>query len=299
MGLLHILRAMGKRPQVVNDGRIPTVFHFLPGADGAGTRAEDMRADCDLVIVVDTASRERLGSVGERLPADVPTLGVDHHADNERFLRINWVDPGASAVGEMVLRLAEESGWPVPPEAATCLYAALITDTDRFTLPNTTPAALRAGARLIELGAAHREVCERVYRCVPLHIAHLKGLTLQSIRLVLGGAVAVGRVGREMLRRTGADALDTQEFSELPRSIEGVLVGVLLREMEDGRVKVSLRGRPGYDVRQVARHLDGGGHPEAAGCIVSGDLEAAEARVLAALAEALKREAHAGGTQRT
>jgi len=287
LGLAYILRALGKRPAVVNPGRIPHLFAFLPGAASAGEGPGAIPDDCDLVVSLDTPGLARLGAVGERLPPGVRRVNVDHHASNEHYADVNWVDPSRSSVGEMLYVLAEEACWTVGPEAATALYVAVLTDTDRFTLPNATPESLRAAAALIEAGAAHLEAAERLYRRMPLGLAHLKGQTLAAVRPALDGRVAVARMTEEMFQRTGTDPLDTQTFSEIPRNIEGAVVGVLFREMPGGRVKVSLRGRAGTNVEQVARAFGGGGHREAAGCIVEGALDEVERRVIEQLAKTL------------
>jgi phosphoesterase RecJ-like protein len=93
-----------------------------------------------------------------------------------------------------------------------------------------------------------------------------------------------------MFRETGAQPIDTQEFGEIPRSIEGVVAGALLTEMGDNRIKVSLRSRPGYNVERVAAHFGGGGHPQAAGCVVSGSISEVEENVVRALAGMLAKE---------
>ena len=296
LGLLHILRALGKSPCVVNEDVVPHTFRFLPSCDEIACGADEVGPGHDLVVVVDAPHFGRLGALPRKFPPGVTRLNIDHHASNERYLDINWVDARYSSAGEMLLELAETANWPIPPSAATCLYVALITDTNRFTLPHTTSESLNAAARLVQRGARHVEVAEKLYYGESFGLMKLKGLTLATLRLALDGRVATARVTLDMFCATGTNALDTHEFAELPRMVGGAVIGVLLREMSGGKVKVSLRCRKGYEVESVARKFGGGGHPEAAGCVVDGTLDEVEGKVLAELARTLKATGtHADG----
>lgn len=289
-GLWHILRDMGKHPHVVNGDRLPRVYSFLPSSREMGARAKDLRDGYDLIIALDSSSLERIGDLPAAWPSGVARVNIDHHASNDRFMSLNWVDASYSSTGEMILDLADAAGWKVSPAAATALYVAVVTDTNRFTLPNTTRETLSAAARLVDLGAAHVEVSERLYYDQPLGLTRLRGLCLESLHVAIGGKVAVANLTREMFAATGTDSLDTQEFAEIPRSVEGVVAGVLLREMEHGQIKVSLRGRQGFDVESIARKFAGGGHPQAAGIVMAGTLSEVEQKVLAAIDDTLKEK---------
>lgn len=281
LGLLHILRGRGKRPHAVNDGPIPQIYRFLPGDEEVGVSPDALRDDYDLVIVLDTPTWARIGRIGEHLRKGLDSISIDHHPQVESFASAAWVDASFSSVGEMVYRLACEAGWPVPPEAATALYTALVTDTGRFRFPNTTPASLRAAADLIEAGAQHVYVCDQVYdECSP-NVLALQADVVGTLRLYAEGRIAVMFLSREMMARHEVDPIDTQEFADYPRSVRGTRVGLLLREMRDGRVKVSLRSRSGVNIEPVARKFGGGGHKEASGCEVEGTLESVSERVVA------------------
>jgi phosphoesterase RecJ-like protein len=290
VGLFHILRGMGKSPRVVNEGPVPHAYAFLSSNLPIGISADDMGKGYDLVAVVDCPNFERLGSLPKKWLPGVQRLNIDHHASNELYLDVNWVDAQCSSVGEMLLDLAEEEGWPVSPEAATALYVAIITDTDRFTLPHVTGRSFDAAARLIGLGASHGMVAEKLYYGEPLGIARLKGLCLGTLRLAVGGKVGVARLTRQMFQQTGTNAVDTHEFAALPRSLEGVTVGVLLREMDEGQIKVSLRSRLSFNVEAVAGRFGGGGHPQAAGCVIAGTMDEVEEKVLCELARTLEEK---------
>jgi len=289
LGLAHILKARGAEPRIVNDGPVPEVYRFLPGAEEVGARPDAIGSGCDLAVCLDMALRKRAGSVIERLPRDLPVVSIDHHPFIERVGEPEWRDDAMSSTGEMIHQLAAAAGWKVFPEAATCLYAAILTDTGRFCFPNTTPSALRAAASLMESGADTVRIAEHVYEHEPTNVMALRAETMQRLSLHAEGRIAAMTITREMLDRHKVKPVDLHAFSDIPRSIAGVDVGVLLREMNK-KVKVSLRSHHGVDVTPIARQFGGGGHAQAAGCEIPGTLEAAQEAVLKAIQEHLNEK---------
>ena len=287
VALLHILRDLGKQPHVVNDSHVPQIYRFLTGIEEVGTSPDDLRADYDLVVLLDTPTWERIGRIGDRLPKNLDIVSIDHHLPVEQIGSVAWVDTSFSSVGEMVYRLARGANWPISPQAATALYTAIITDTGRFRFPNTSPDALRAAADLIEAGTTHAFVCEKIYDEWPPELLGLQSEVFASLSLYASGRIAVMTLTRDMMARHNVDPIDTQEFADYPRSIRGVRIGVLLREMRGGRVKVSLRARSGVNIEPVARRFGGGGHKEAAGCEIEGELQGVADTVVAALEASL------------
>ena len=288
LGLAHILRARGQHPHVVNDSAIPQAYRFLPGVNEAGTSAADLRGDYDLVIALDFSSWDRAKAIRERLPAHLPAVAMDHHPPVGRLGDADWVDTSCSSVGEMVYRLASSAGWPIPAEAATCLYAAILTDTGRFAFSNTTAASLRAAADLVDLGAQYVLAAQRIYQESSPALIALRAEALRTLKLYADGRIAVMRLTLGMFARTGADPIDTHDFADEPRSVRGARVGVLLREMgPPAQVKVSLRSHSGVNIEPVARKLGGGGHRQAAGCEVYGGMDEVERTVVAELTQLL------------
>ncbi len=289
LALCHLLRRRGASPHAVSDSAIPHIYRFLPGVEGAGLSPAALTGDYDLVIAVDTPAWSRTGAMGRALPRGVARVSIDHHLPVERVGDPEWTDTRWSSTGEMIYALARAGGWTIGPEAATCLYVALMTDTGRFTFPNTTDRALHAAGDLVALGAEHVLAADKVYQDIPFGVLRLRAEALAGVRLFADGRAAVMTISDEMLRRNGVDPIDTQEMADFPRAVAGVSVGVLLREMRaEGKVKVSLRARRGVNIEPAARALGGGGHREAAGAEPSGTLEEVEARVRALLERTLR-----------
>jgi phosphoesterase RecJ-like protein len=191
----------------------------------------------------------------------------------------------------MIYSQAIAGRWPITPDAATCLYTAILTDTGRFTFPNTTASCLHAAGALVELGAQHILAAEKTYQETTPGLLSLRAEALGTIRMYASDRIAVMSITHDMMARNRVDPIDTQEMADYPRSITGVAVGVLLREMrKQGKVKVSLRSRYGIDVEPVARKFGGGGHHEAAGCEVPGDMETVGTWVVEELTRRLREQ---------
>ncbi|MEW6355293.1 MAG: bifunctional oligoribonuclease/PAP phosphatase NrnA [Planctomycetota bacterium] len=298
LALAEGLRQLGKQAHIVNDGPVPGLYVFLNGREDIGASARNLRRDYDLVIVLDSSDLERLGGIRDELPKDAPVVNIDHHTSNDGFGDVAWVDTHASSVGEMIYRLLRRLGVEITIDIALSLYTAIATDTGRFLHSNTSPEALTITAELLGRGLDLTKANNALYRCTPLNLLKLRMLAEQTVALHAGGKIATMRITKQMFDATGTSPLDTQEIIEIPRSIEGVSVAVLLYDLEKpNQVKASLRSNEDVDVCAVAKQFGGGGHLRAAGCEIDLPLEEAERRVIQAVEAALCPFCRADATQ--
>ncbi|HHT9137774.1 MAG TPA: DHH family phosphoesterase [Candidatus Wunengus sp. YC60] len=288
VALYHVLRGMGKSVSIANDSPIPQIYKFIVPSTGMYIHPELPKDHAEVVFTLDCPTLDRLGKVQGIVPKDVLIINIDHHISNEHFGKINWVSEEMCATGEIVLHLLKEGNVEITPDIATALYVAIVTDTGRFTHSNTTPEALRIAAFLIERGAQHVEISKHVYNTNPYNLVKLNALALNTVNLHAGNRIATIWLTREMLVKTGISPIDTQEFADIPISIDGVTVGVLLREMtEPNWIKVSLRSRNGFNVNTIAGKFGGGGHKYAAGCEIQGTITEVQRLILEELEKAL------------
>ncbi len=290
LGLAWILEASGKKARVHLAAPMPRMYAFLPGQKfvemGQGKSAPGER-----IVVLDCTSPSRLHSLESAVPPGALVMNVDHHADNTRFGDVVLLDPTAAATALLVLEIARTGSFPVPPEAATCLYTGILTDTGRFTYANSDERALRAAAELARSGASPAEIASRVFEHRPVAAIRLLGRALETLDVREEGRVACIHVTQAMLAETGAGAEETEGFAAWARAIEGVQVGVFLRESQDGWIKVSFRSTGGVPIDGVASRFGGGGHPAAAGARVPGPIETAKDGILRAVGEHLQARA--------
>ena len=286
LALASVLRQLGKEVAVVNQDLPPERYAFMPDIERIVQPEAVAGERFDAAFVLDCASIERIGTVRAQLDG-VPVVNIDHHRSNTRFGHLNHVEPETCASGMIVYRLSEELGLELDRDKATNIYIGIVADTGNFRYSNTTPEVLRVGSRLIEAGVDGARVASLLFATRPLGALRLLGEALTNLTPELGGQVGLIVLDRAVFARTGADPADVEGVVNYAKHLTGTLVGVLLREVEGGEVKVSLRAEGGVDVDQVARRFGGGGHRNAAGARVPGPLAAARQAVLAAIAEAL------------
>lgn len=292
VAMVHLLRALGADPVITNPTHTPPRFEFLlhdlPGVDRTAEAVKEIRR-ADLILVLDIADLGRLGMLHDAVrDRGVPVACIDHHVSEGTLPPgPRYVDAQASATGELVVELAEANEWEIPVSAARALYVAVLTDTGGFRFSNTRPRVLRVAADLLESGVDPEEIYLEVYANVPEGRHRLLAEALETLVVEPGSGLAWITVPPGAMDRWGVSPDDLDGVVEFPRSIEGVRMALLFREIAQGRIKVSLRSVGDVDVARFAKHFGGGGHTKAAGLSVEGSLPEVQAIVLAAAREYL------------
>jgi phosphoesterase RecJ-like protein len=290
VALWHLLTSLGIHASIANSTGIPSRFDFLvpPGAD-ASERAVKEIERADVITVLDISDLPRLGDLAPAVrKRSVPTVCIDHHVSPGTMPEgPRLVAPEASATSELVFDLAITMGWGIMPAVARALYVGLLTDTGAFRFSNTTPRVLRVAAALLELGVDPEEIYERVYASAPEGRVRLLSEVLQTLVVEPDVGLAWLTVPPDALGRHDATADDLDGIVEFPRSIAGVRLALLFRQLASGRVKVSFRSMGDVDVAEFAQRFGGGGHRKAAGASFDGSLAAVQALVLGAAREYL------------
>ena len=285
LALALALRRMGKTATVLNADPVPANLLFLPGADTV-VFAED-GSKYDVAVVVDCGSPERTGRVAGELRKCPLLVNIDHHRTNGDRGELSLVDPDAAATGLLIHRVLSAMKFDIGLDVATNIYVAVLTDTGSFHYGSSSPEAFEVAGEMVRRGVDPWAVAEQVYETQSALRLRLLGRVLDSLDVVFDGRVACITTMREDLREfaSGKDALEG--FINYPRSIVGVEVAVSFREEEGGVFRVSFRSKGRVDVSAVAARFGGGGHHNAAGCTVPGDLADVKKRVLGELAAVL------------
>jgi phosphoesterase RecJ-like protein len=287
VGLLHLLKAQGITAVVTNPSPTPPRFDFLfedlPGADKSREAIKELRR-ADLIVVLDIADLGRLGMLGDTVrDRGVPVACIDHHVSpGELPDGPRYVDPSAAATGELVFEIGRVNEWPLTREAARALYVAIMTDTGSFRFSNTHPRTLRVAAELLETGLDPERMYLDVYANAPEGRPRLYAEALQTLVVEPDYGLAWVTVPPGALERLGVSADDLDGVVEFPRSIAGVRMALLFREIAAGRIKVSLRSVGDVDVAAFAKPFGGGGHTKAAGLSLEGSMGEVQGRVLEA-----------------
>lgn len=275
-----MLRRLGKRVDLISADPVPLIYRALPCADTIRQTVR-IEGDYDAVILLecDGIERSRLVGLQGRF-----LVNIDHHASGRAFADVNWIDTEACAVAEMVYRLAVMLGAEVTPDAATCLYTAVLTDTGSFCYEGTDVHAFDLARQLVEHGADPARIAREVYFSNPLSKMLLLGAALSNLHR--DGRLAWLWVTRADIERIGAAEEDCEGIVNYAIAVAGVEAAVLLRELPTRQVRLSLRSKGSLDVARIASGFGGGGHRHAGGCTLEGPLAAATERIL----ERMRRE---------
>ncbi|MBQ4258394.1 MAG: DHH family phosphoesterase [Clostridia bacterium] len=270
--MIRVLRSLGKKAAFRCEHDIPDKFkNLFCGLDPLFPEGFNP----ELILALDIADISLIGSLGD-LYGDKIDLCVDHHAANRKFAKESYVDPSAAAACEILVDLIGRMKAEITPEIACALFTGITTDTGCFRYRNTTARTHRAAAEMIGYGADAGEINYRMFEIKTRARLELEREILSGMEYSSDGRVSMIAIPREMVLRLGATQDDLDGISALPRQIEGVLIGITLREKEDGTYKVSFRANEPVKANVIAARFGGGGHAGAAGCTL--DLPLGEAK---------------------
>jgi phosphoesterase RecJ-like protein len=288
LGLQNVLQERGKSPDAVVDGGVPEYLRFIPGSEHV--RPTLLGGEWDLMISLDSSDEERTGAAGVFGRAHSKTvMNVDHHPTNTQFGAIHLVQPDAVSTTEVLYAWLEQMGQPLTREVAVPLLVGLVTDTNGFRTSNVSARTLRLAQVFVESGAALSEITARTVGSTPYSTIELWRNALQTIDLQ--GGIISATITQETLKKVKlVEPTDAGLISFMISTNES-RVAVVFKELADGRIEVSFRSKPGYDVSQLALSLGGGGHKQASGATITGTLEAARERVFPLLRQAVEQGA--------
>lgn len=277
LALGYALKQMGKEVLICNQDKVPGDYRFLPGIE-AVKLADEVKNHFETLIVLDCGHFDRVEAF--TLEDFRLIINIDHHATNNAFGDINWYRPKASSTSELVFELISGLPVEVTPEIATCIYTGLLTDTGCFRYNNTSAKSFKMAAQLVRYGAKPAHIAKAVYENISWARMCLLGESLKTLELYNSGAIACMYVSQDMLRESGAQVADTEDFVNYPRGLKNTKVALFFREIEPDFYKVSLRSKVAIDVALLAEKFGGGGHFNAAGCRVRGELKQVKQQVV-------------------
>ena len=258
LGMWHILTKMQKKCVVVNTTALPYNLDFLPGIQKV---KKTLPKNIDLMISFDCGSFERLGIEKK----DAFLINFDHHKSNTLYGNINIIEPTFASTSQVVYKFCKESGFEVNRDAALCFYTALVDDCGFFKYDTVNADVFAFAKELCERGVSPEYVANELTMREPLSKLRLIPMVLETLELVCDGEVGVIELTQQMLRKSGGTKEMADDALNMVRTLATVEVAMLLREEEDGRVKVSLRSKRYVDVSKIAAFFGGGGHKRAAG----------------------------------
>ncbi|MEL1134000.1 bifunctional oligoribonuclease/PAP phosphatase NrnA [Desulfitobacterium sp. THU1] len=274
LGLGLALEALGKEVYMYNSDPIPRNLSFLPGVEKIQT--ELPAPFPEILLFVDCTDLQRVKLENEVFPADSLILNLDHHISNQNFGHINWIDSQASATGEIVYALIRLLDVNLTQDIATNLYTAILTDTGSFKYSNTTSKTHQIAGELMDSGINFADIHHHVFDRTPQAKLELLRRGLNQLQILAQGQFAMMTLHKFDFEEIGAEESLGEGLIDHARTLEGVEVAALMKEVNSSVIRVSLRSNRWFDVNKIASHFGGGGHKRAAGCTLDMPLEEAQ-----------------------
>jgi phosphoesterase RecJ-like protein len=285
--LTEFLLQLGKNVRFVCESPIPSKFAFL---DYHQTHeiydSKENYLDAQVLIVLDTHKRERIGRVAELLNnPQLITACIDHHTPTELFTPLTVIDSDACCVGAMIYAFFKACRMSLNLRAATGVYSSIICDTGRFSYASTTSQAHKIAEECIKMGVDPDLMHARLFQHVSLAEIKMFANALQHMETYLDNRVVVQQIFRRDYQYLGPESVDVEHIDleyihDFNKLIEDVECVMLLRELPNGQVRVSMRSLSDLNIGDVMRSLGGGGHSKAAGVMWKGSLQEIKEKIL-------------------
>ncbi len=277
------LQSLGKTVRVACGDTIPEKYDYMID----GVPMPDFEPE--YICALDVADAKLLGPAMQERYGDRVDLCVDHHSTNTGYAACTCVDASCAACTMLILRIIRLLGVELTPAIAQCIYTGIATDTGCFKYSNADALAHRMAAECMDIGIPYEMINRVNFDMKSRARIELERLALDGMEFYHDGRVAVMVISNDMVARSGAKENDMEGLPPIPRQIEGVWVGITLRQKADGNYKISVRTGTHADAAAICALLGGGGHNRAAGCATEGSLQEAKAVILQAVEQAVPR----------
>ena len=281
------LLKLGKDVRVWNEDGMLEKYSFLPRAELL-KKPPATRENVDVVIALDTAIQNRMGTALESIGTSEIFINIDHHPSNPRYGDMVYVDAASPATGQILFELLKAGGFAIDSDIAENLFVAISTDTGSFQYSNTTARTFEIAAELIRAGVNVGRISQQIYENYPRRRVELLRELLRTMRFDADGRVASFSLSMQTAADLGVLPEDNEGLIDHLRAIQGVIVAVFFEELTEGKVRVSMRSKDeNVDVCAICQKFGGGGHKLAAGARVRGTLDEVKQRVLEAICDVI------------
>jgi phosphoesterase RecJ-like protein len=289
LGLAHALRARGKAHLcLVVDGGVPDYLAFIPGSDAVLSAISAASGEFDLMISLDSSDEARTGKAGEYGRAHSrQVINLDHHITNDGFGSIHLVMPGAVSAAEVVMHWLDAMPQPITHDSAIALLTGLVTDTLGFRVSSVTAETLHLAQRLMHAGASLNDIMARTVGSRKYAAMQLWSRVLPSMQLEDG--IISATVTEADIAAVGLSEMTDGGLAEFLVTANEARISVVFKQLTEDKTEISFRSKPGFDVGSVAFAIGGGGHRQASGATIIGDLVTARERVMPLLRAAVEQ----------
>ena len=283
LSMYNSLKKLKKNVYYVLDDTPPKNLEFLL-KDVNILKSNEFNIDKFNIISLDCGDRKRICLSDEIKDKAQKIICIDHHASNDKYGDFNYIDTSASSTCELVYNVLVAYNKKynidlIDENIATFLYTGLVTDTGNFMYSNTHPTSFDMAKNLLLKGAKKENIIQNIFQSNSANYYKLLGEALNTLDII-DNKVACISINKEMLKRNIISFNDVDGITSYTRDIEGVEVGILLKEKKDNEIKVSLRSKSYVDVSKIAQSFGGGGHIKAAGCTIYDTIENTKKKII-------------------
>ena len=283
LSMYNSLKKLKKNVYYVLDDTPPKNLEFLL-KDVNILKSNEFNIDKFNIISLDCGDRKRICLSDEIKDKAQKIICIDHHASNDKYGDYNYIDINASSTCELVYNVLVAYNKKynidlIDENIATFLYTGLVTDTGNFMYSNTHPTSFDMAKNLLLKGAKKENIIQNIFQSNSANYYKLLGEALNTLDII-NNKVACISITKEMLKRNIISFNDVDGITSYTRDIEGIEVGILLKEKKDNEIKVSLRSKSYVDVSKIAQSFGGGGHIKAAGCTIYDTIENAKKKII-------------------
>ncbi len=273
-GLLRALKKTGKQVRLINGDKIPSKYDYLY------VDIEEESFEPEFILSVDVAEKKLLGDEVSEIYGDRVDLSIDHHGVTKLFAKNTYCESESASACEIIYLVIKALDVEIDGEIANCIYTGCSTDTGCFKYSNVTERTHIIASELIAKGAEHSKINTKMFDTKSMNNIMLEMMCLQSLKTFGDGKIALIAVTQDMLKKSGTDKSAIDAIKPITRQIEGVKIGITLKEESGGKVGVSIRTDEDVDASEICNHFGGGGHIRAAGCEFKDSIENAEKAVI-------------------
>lgn len=263
-----------KKCDMVAVSKIPSVYRFLPNIDKVKNIEEiDLSREYDLVVNLDVAAIDRCADARILFDKAKCTINIDHHETNNNYGQINIVEPASAATGEVLVGISFSLNWKISIETAVCLYTAIVTDTGCFKFSNTTQRTMEYAGKLLGYGIDPSDIYQKCYESNSKDMVLFQSYCMNKAKFLKDNKIAYAVVYKKDLEKYNYNGEDfTDGLTEKLRAIASVQIAFIVKELNSGASKVSMRSKD-IDIAQICTALGGGGHKFAAGVMIKASPE--------------------------
>ncbi len=284
-----LAKRMGKKAHIFVYDKIPDNLLFLDSGDlflCDRDEVELVYSDIDVALMLDGGDPERISDRADVFFSAGKTLCIDHHkTESDDFADLKYCDSSAAATGQLIYRMLRLAGVDIDPEIGLPIFTAIMTDTGCFQYSNTNSEIFSIAGELYDLGVDMQKSVTEIYQSNSPEKVKLHADIISKVEFLSGGRLGFAHVSQAMLKEAGASMEDSEGVVEEIRNIKGVELSILIKEMNDNLVKVSMRAKSYIDVSCFAESYGGGGHIRASGFSLDLPLTEAVSAVKSAITE--------------